>query len=589
MDSIKRKTTSIRKTVIGSLSEAADNPLPTSVLTEIQLEKPVKSIRDEFAKQTKTMNSIITSQRSVPQAMQNVAKNISERVTETTRKVTNPIILSPAAVAVAAKSVSSVDVIAENTREVTTKMGQVVKFFATAVLHYMGYIASTLVYKVYMFLIVSYQFTMALPSKFNDLKSEVVGFVDTVKDKDMRRMWVFDKKISLKEKNDEFVSMTSGLVNMFKQFYLAFAVSACIMFLAVSSVFASTTEDSKVKQAVTDGIVNSSVAPQFSSINSESLLSDEIIDFETEDTQVYVLEHIAKADESVSSVAAIYSLKEETVKLNNNLASDVLEKGQKVFLPTADVYMLFNPAEVEKEELARIYKVEVAQIDEYNANLVDVDKVTKDEIVMLPISDIKLAEQYVEEEEKRIEEEKIAKEEEEKKKQEEEARKAALTTATGLYSSTPSSGSVAATGVSDLNFSWPTDSRLVTCGFLCYSGHLAIDIGSSAVAHPAIYASTSGTVVEVLSGCPTRDVSYNCLGAANGYYGNYIVIDHGSGYSTLYSHLNSTTVVPGQAVAKGQIIGYMGNTGYSLGITGIHLHFELRVNGVKQNPLSYIY
>lgn len=68
-------------------------------------------------------------------------------------------------------------------------------------------------------------------------------------------------------------------------------------------------------------------------------------------------------------------------------------------------------------------------------------------------------------------------------------------------------------------------------------------------------------------------------------YGKLIKIDHGNGFVTYYGHLSSILVKVGQKVAKGDVIGKVGTTGR---VTGPHLHFEVRKNGVPQNPLKYI-
>ena len=68
-------------------------------------------------------------------------------------------------------------------------------------------------------------------------------------------------------------------------------------------------------------------------------------------------------------------------------------------------------------------------------------------------------------------------------------------------------------------------------------------------------------------------------------YGNTTIIDHGNGISTLYAH-QSTILISSGSVTKGQVIGYVGATGYA---TGPHLHFEVRVNGNPVNPLGYLH
>ena len=68
-------------------------------------------------------------------------------------------------------------------------------------------------------------------------------------------------------------------------------------------------------------------------------------------------------------------------------------------------------------------------------------------------------------------------------------------------------------------------------------------------------------------------------------YGICVVLYHHDGTSSLYAHMSSRIVEPGQEVQAGQVLGYVGSTGWS---TGPHLHFEVWKNGKRVNPLSYV-
>lgn len=119
------------------------------------------------------------------------------------------------------------------------------------------------------------------------------------------------------------------------------------------------------------------------------------------------------------------------------------------------------------------------------------------------------------------------------------------------------------------NFMWPTSGH-ITQKFYWY--HQAVDIANAS--NPPVVASQGGTVI--------------VAGWNGGGYGNYVVIDHGNGYQTLYGHMlnNSVVVKAGDRVAQGQRLGTMGSTGRS---TGTHLHFEVKTgSGAKLDPLSVL-
>jgi murein DD-endopeptidase MepM/ murein hydrolase activator NlpD len=78
-------------------------------------------------------------------------------------------------------------------------------------------------------------------------------------------------------------------------------------------------------------------------------------------------------------------------------------------------------------------------------------------------------------------------------------------------------------------------------------------------------------------------IAYPTSGSSG--YGNFVIVVHANGYTTLYGHMSRFAVSNGQGVAKGQAIGYEGSSGFS---TGPHLHFGVYLNNVPENPCNYV-
>lgn len=143
-----------------------------------------------------------------------------------------------------------------------------------------------------------------------------------------------------------------------------------------------------------------------------------------------------------------------------------------------------------------------------------------------------------------------------------------------IASAPASSGDVVGTG----SFAWPFPGHtIITSPFgnraSTGSFHTGVDIDGFQSMGSPIVASDGGTVIKA---------------EYYGGYGNCIIIDHGNGLSTLYAHLSSMSVGYGSIVSKGQTIGGVGNTGTCYGTDGIHLHFEVMVNGTQVDPLGYL-
>lgn len=134
------------------------------------------------------------------------------------------------------------------------------------------------------------------------------------------------------------------------------------------------------------------------------------------------------------------------------------------------------------------------------------------------------------------------------------------------------------TGVGTGKFIYPTTNTQISAGYPNYSNgsyHGGVDF--PVVTGTPVGTSADGVVV-ISKALKNADGSYRS-------YGEYVVIDHGSGIRTYYCHLSQRLVSEGQTVKQGQVIGKSGSTGNS---TGPHLHFEVRVNNTRVDPMRYL-
>jgi murein DD-endopeptidase MepM/ murein hydrolase activator NlpD len=125
-------------------------------------------------------------------------------------------------------------------------------------------------------------------------------------------------------------------------------------------------------------------------------------------------------------------------------------------------------------------------------------------------------------------------------------------------------------------FAWPEQHASITQGFGPSELWFEPSFGGYPHFHTGLDLVSSDTRIFAGSGGVVTAVGHGSSG-----YGNYVVIAHPGGYSSLYGHLSSALVTQGETVAQGQQIGVEGSTGMS---TGPHLHFEVRLNGEPVDP-----
>jgi LysM repeat protein len=294
--------------------------------------------------------------------------------------------------------------------------------------------------------------------------------------------------------------------------------------LSISTTIASTT---------LNVYANSETSIAIEQIDNETLLLDaqQMAEaFEIQINQPRLIEYVAKASDTVETIANTYEVKLTTITMPNGINKDtVLTQGQKLMFPSIDgiIYKIKDGETL--WDLASLYEIDFDDLLYIN-NLTSPDKLKLGQQIILP----------------GVEVIKLQNPSEPKKVAAKTASSASLSR--GIW---PASGSV----TSKFGQRWGKE-------------HNGIDIG----------ASTGTNVKAFMAG----KVTYS--GWESG-YGNLVIINHGNGLQTYYAHNSKLLVNIGQSVDSGSIIAKSGNTGNS---TGPHIHFEVRKNGTPVNPYSYL-
>lgn len=250
------------------------------------------------------------------------------------------------------------------------------------------------------------------------------------------------------------------------------------------------------------------------------------------------VKHEVQTGETISTIAEAYGIRTNTVLWENRLGPrDFIKPGQTLtILPTDGVSHQVKKGET-LDGIAKKYQADVEKIKEFN-ELASAEAIQTEQILLIP-DGIQPAPTPA------------------------PRPRPSIASIGGLFDSTPSP---ALQDTSSGQFGRPTSGLLINQYFTWR--HSGIDISRKSGLE--VYASENGRVESV---------------GWQGGYGNTVIINHGGGVKTLYGHLSKFQTSVGESVSRGQAIAMMGSTGWS---TGVHLHFEVIVNGRKVNPLSYV-
>jgi murein DD-endopeptidase MepM/ murein hydrolase activator NlpD len=417
-------------------------------------------------------------------------------------------------------------------------------------------ILNNMFYQSLVFSVSVYDQVLLLPERYSAVKRSLNEIIEIFASKETRGLWWIGVKIDLKETVSTLVENLKTTLLLLNKFYLFILISLTFVALSLSSLVAPTTPNSYITRALENHSYKD--YSTISQIDTTKLTPISLIKQENENKDNFlllrVIEHNTKPIETVESIAEMYGLRPDTVAFNNQITSDKLP--ETIYLPWTDGYIYKTISDTKIDDLVRIYGVDKNNLYTQNESILnpETNAFPANSYVLIPTTDFQaVAKSNQIEDARKINLQKI---EQQKKETQAALRAGSGTTYANTYSNTRSAGLI-----------WPTTGSISRC---IQPNHIACDIAN--FSSPPIFAAQSGVVSAVYK--------FTVAG-----YGLAVVIDHGNGLKTLYAHMSEIYVTPGQQLAQGQSIGRMGQTGWA---TGIHLHFEVLVNGVKQDPLLFL-
>lgn len=418
------------------------------------------------------------------------------------------------------------------------------------------------VYQTYLSTVASLELLDDLPFYLNHLKTNISDLLELITSSETRHLWWLNVKLEARTALDKLIDTVLFALNLAKHAYLAVVV----VLLLIGVNFGSTTlfgfsEESRSPVARTIDASSVNTQEVMELVDSSQIISLSRISQDSNSIDQLLLDGIVKHEtrpgDTLGLLSEMYGISIETIAFNNQIESDTDELPGTVYIPWTNGYIYKAENDISAEDLQEIYGIDKNLIYSENESIFDQElgKFKKGSLVFLPTDDLASIAKANEAEAQRKENLRRA-EEERQRKEQILANSRRNTYLNSVSSDRRNSG-----------FIWPTQGTITRC---VIGNHIACDIANPS--SPPVYTVQSGVVSAVHR--------YTVTG-----YGLAVVVDHGNGLQTLYAHLSEIYVQQGQRVQQGQSIGRMGSTGFS---TGIHLHFEVRENGVRRDPLLFL-